>query len=167
MRLKKALGLLFVVAPLSAALSIISAGSASAATLGVTGTCGDTMTMSVAGLGAPIITTITIPDTNSADVWTLSATEQEFRADTGAPFGNPFPVSKNEFTTPLSFNSAGTGFTAVADIENLSGMTSEISYTATRTSPAQTCTNHGFWTDPATGPGPVAQNPTGAPGIPG
>jgi hypothetical protein len=125
------------------------------------------MTFSVAGLGVANITTITIPDTNSADVWTLTVTQREFDAVTGAPFGNPFPVTKNEFTTPLSFNSAHTGFTAIADIENLSGLTSEISYTATRTSPAQTCTNHGFWTDPTTGPGPVAQNPTGAPGIAG
>jgi hypothetical protein len=165
MHLNRKLALLLVAAPLGAALSIVSTGVASASTLSVTGSCGDVMTFSVAGLGATNVTTITIPDANSADVWTLTATEQEFDAVTGAPFGTPFPVTKNEFTTPLSFNSAGTGFTAVADIENLSGKTTEISYTAT--SSAQTCTNHGFWTDPTTGPGPAPENPTGAPGIPG
>jgi hypothetical protein len=122
------------------------------------------MTFSVAGLGAANVTTITIPDTNSADVWTVTTTQREFDAVTGAPFGTPFPVSKNEFTTPFTFNAAHTGFTANADVENLSGLTTEISYTAT--SGALTCTNHGYWTDPSAGPGPAPQNPTAAPGIP-
>jgi hypothetical protein len=209
MHLKQRLGLLFVVALLGAALSLISTATASAAvpscggcdgggggtsggggddgggggtsgggggtppptpvSLSVFGSCTDVMTFTLTGLGSTNVTTISIPDANSTDVWSITATEQEFDAVTGAPFGDPFPVTKNEFVKPLAFNTAaGTGFTATADIENLSGKTTEISYTATRTSPVgQTCTNHGFWTDPTTGPGPAPQNPTGAPGIPG
>lgn len=201
--LKRRIGLLFVITLLGAALSIASAGFASASggggssggsggssggsggsggsgsggggggggtvtdpTLSITGSCNDVMTLEGGQLGAPINVTITIPDSNSSDVWTFSATEQQLDAVTGAAFGDPFPLTPAEVGR-LTFNAAGNDFRSTGVMANSGGLTHEITYTATRTSPTPlTCTNTGFWTNPGTDFGPTAQNPTSFPGAP-
>ena len=189
MRLKRRLSLLLVIALIGAALSIISAGTASASggssggggtsggsgsgggggsapaggTVSVTGSCGDVMTLSVGHLGDPIAVHITIPSSNSAETWTFTATQQEYDSVTGGRFGNPFPVPKTTLPA-LAFSSTAHGFTTSGVTANSTALTHGISYTATRTSPSpQTCTNQGFWTNPSAGPGPTPQNPTGRP----
>lgn len=140
-------------------------GSAPAGgTLSVTGSCGDVMVLSVGHLGDPIALHITVPSSNSAEVWNFTASQREFRAVGGAPFGDPFPLPKTTLPA-LTFNATANGFVTSGVTENLSGLTQQITYTATRTSPSPlTCTNTGFWTDPSVGPGPDPSNPTSRPG---
>jgi hypothetical protein len=121
------------------------------------------MTLETDTLGAPISISITIPDTNSADVWSFSATEQQYDAVTGGRFGNPFTLVKVALPA-LTFDATAGGFTSVGGTGNSTGLTHGISYTATRTSPTpETCTNEGFWTNPSTTAGPTPENPTGRP----
>ena len=173
MQLKHRSGRLVVIALVSAALSVLSAGfaatGAAAATdpsIGVTGSCGDVMTLEGGQLGAPINVTITIPDSNASDVWSFTATEQQYDAVTGAAFGDPFPLVPGELSR-LSFDSTGSQFTSTGVISNSPGLTHGISYTATRTSPTpETCTSQAFWTNPGDNYGPTPENPTSFPGAP-
>jgi uncharacterized repeat protein (TIGR02059 family) len=121
-----------------------------------------TMTTGVA-FGDPFVIVITIPDANSADVWNLAATQQQYDAVTGGRVGDPFPVEKTTLPA-LKFDATVGGFTTTGPIENTTDRTHGVSYVATRTGSApETCTNGGFWTNPGTSDGPVAQNPTGRP----
>ncbi len=124
------------------------------------------MTLEGGQLSAPINVTITIPDSNPSDVWTFTATEQQYDAVTGAAFGSPFPMVPTELAR-LAFDATGNDFSSTGVVPNTSGLTHGITYTATRTSPTPlTCTNVGFWTNPGTTSGPTAENPTSFPGAP-
>jgi hypothetical protein len=121
------------------------------------------MTLEGGQLGLPINVTITIPSANASDVWTFTATEQQYDAVTGAPFQDPFPLPRQTLPA-LTFNAAGNDVTTAGVVANSGDLTHGVSYTATRTSPTPlTCTNVGFWTNPGTTFGPTAQNPTGRP----
>jgi hypothetical protein len=134
----------------------------SGGSLSTTGSCGDVLHLSVDQFADPIAVSITIPSTNASDSWSFVAVQQEYNAVTGGRFGNPF-IMPRQWLPPLTFT-AGTGFTTSGVLADATGLTTEVSYTATRTSPTpETCTNLGFWTNPGNSAGPVAQNPTGRP----
>jgi hypothetical protein len=132
-----------------------------------TGNCGDQMRLRVRNTGDTIELDITIPAADPAEVWSLSATQQNFGAVTGGRLGNPINLSPGVLP-PLAFNPAEGGFVTAGDVANTDNLTHEISYTATRSAPTpNTCTNKGFWTNPSgTGTGPAAQNPGGRPDSP-
>jgi hypothetical protein len=129
------------------------------------GPCGDILDMRVRVVGDPITLTITIPSNDPAEVWSLSATQQDYGALTGGRLGSPVTLSPGGVLPALAFNAAEGGFTTTADFDNADNLTHGFSYVATRTSPTLlTCSNQGFWTNPAGADGgPVAQNPAARP----
>jgi hypothetical protein len=135
--------------------------------LSTTGNCGDQMRLRVRNTGDTIELDITIPSADPTEVWSFSATQQDFGAVTGGRLGDPISLTPGVLP-PLAFNSAEGGFATAGDVANTDNLTQGISYTATRSSPtALTCTNKGFWTNPSgTSFGPAAQNPTGRPDSP-
>jgi hypothetical protein len=132
-----------------------------------TGTCGDQMRLRVRDTGVEIELDIAIPSIDPTEVWSFSATQQDYGAVTGGRHGDP--VSLTPGTLPaLVYNATEGGFVSSGSVANLDNNTREISYTATRTSPSPaTCTNHGFWTNPfGSSFGPAGENPTGRPDSP-
>lgn len=166
MKLRRKLAMLAAMAIVGTSLTLLSAGTASAAgngTLTVTGPCGDILTLRERVVGT-IIVTITIPSTDPSEVWSLTAQQQEYGAVTGGRIGNPVNLVPSPLP-PLAFSPAEGGFTTTANFTDTSGFTHGWSYVATRTSPTPlTCASQGFWTNPGNGvAGPVAANPVGKP----
>jgi flagellar associated repeat protein len=134
--------------------SAVAAGGGGGTRLQVTGSCGDILDLREQTIGT-ITVTITIPSSDSTEVWSLAAQQQEYGPVTGGREGNPINLVPNPLP-PLAFSPAEGGFTTTADFANQPGFTHGWSYTATRTSPTPvTCTNRGFWTNPGTGTEPV------------
>jgi hypothetical protein len=159
---------------MAAALAVATVGTVTAATpalaaggtgrIQTIGNCGDILDMRVRVVGQPITLTVTVPSNDPAEVWSLSATQQDYGALTGGRLGSPITLSPGVLP-PLAFNAAEGGFTTTVDVDNADNLTHGFSYVATRTSPTPlTCTNQGFWTNPAGADGgPVAQNPAARP----
>lgn len=135
--------------------------------LETTGTCGDNMRLRVRNTGVVIELDITIPSIDPTEVWSLSASDQQYGADTGGRHGSPINLVPNPLPQPV-YDAVEGGFVSSADIANTDNATTGISYTATRTAPSPiTCTNQGFWTNPfGSSFGPASQNPTGRPDSP-
>ncbi|HEX3647002.1 MAG TPA: hypothetical protein VHV49_01165, partial [Pseudonocardiaceae bacterium] len=128
------------------------------------GTCGDQLTLRIKTVGGPLDVAIAIPSADPTEVWTISATEQDYDAVTGGRIGNPVDMVGSGIMPPLAFTTAEGGFSTEGFFTILPGRTAGFSYTATRSVPTPvTCTNTGYWTAPAGSPGPVAQNPAGKP----
>lgn len=139
-------------------------GGGDVARLQSTGNCGDILDMRLKTAGGPITLNITVPSADASEVWTLTATEQEYSATTGGRVGPAVSMVPSAMP-PLAFSPAEGGFTTTADVVNAAGFTHGWSYVATRISPTPlTCRNQGFWTNPGgTSEGPVAANPAGRP----
>ncbi|HEX5115394.1 MAG TPA: SwmB domain-containing protein [Pseudonocardiaceae bacterium] len=134
------------------------------ARLRLSGTCGDQLTMRIQQAGDPLNIDIVIPSADPSEVWTLTATEQDYNAVTGGRVGNPVDLIAGGILPPPAFTTTEGGFDTTGDFPDTPDLTHGFSYTATRTSPTPlTCTNQGFWTSPAGSQGPTAQNPTGRP----
>jgi hypothetical protein len=169
MKLRRKISLVIAMALAGATVGIV-AGAAPALAAGkpgqleVVGSCGDLLDMRVRVPGQPIGLTVTIPSNDPAEVWSLTATQQEYGALTGGRVGSPINLTPNPLP-PLAFSPAEGGFTTTADIDNTDNTTHGFSYVATRTSPTPlTCASQGFWTNPAgASEGPTAQNPTARP----
>ena len=159
---------------MAATLAVATIGTVTAATpalaaggtgrLLIYGNCGDILRLQVRVVGGPRIVTITIPSTDPAEVWSLTATQQEYGAVTGGRLGSPINLVPTPLP-PLGFLPAEGGFSTTANFYIPDNLTQGFSYVATRTSPTPlTCTNQGFWTNPpgADG-GPAAQNPAARP----
>lgn len=133
------------------------------ARLRVTGSCGDLLDMRLKQTGDPLTLDVTIPSADPSEVWTLTATEQDYDAVTGGRIGNP--VNLVPTTLPaLAFTTTEGGFDSTGTFPDTAGRTHGFTYTATRTSPTPiTCTNQGFWTAPTGSQGPTADNPAGKP----
>ena len=169
MKLRRKISLVVAVALTGATVGTVAAAAPALAAgkpgqLEVVGNCGDLLDLLVRAAGDPIGLTITIPSNDSAEVWNLTATEQNYGALTGGRLGSPINLVPNPLP-PLAFSPAEGGFTTTADIDNTDNLTHGFSYVATRTSPTPlTCHAEGFWTNPAgTDFGPAAQNPTARP----
>ena len=169
MKLRRKISLVVAVALTGATVGTVAAAAPALAAgkpgqLEVVGNCGDLLDLLVRAAGDPIGLTITIPSNDSAEVWNLTATEQNYGALTGGRLGSPVNLVPNPLP-PLAFSPAEGGFTTTADIDNTDNLTHGFSYVATRTSPTPlTCHAEGFWTNPAgTDFGPAAQNPTARP----
>jgi len=168
MKLRRRISLLVVGALAAATLALASASPALAAgRISSTGNCGDLLDMRVKNVGDDIDVGITIPSIDPTEVWSLSASDQQYGAVTGGRQGDPVNLVPNPLPQPV-YDAAEGGFVSSADIANTDNATTGISYTATRTSPSPiTCTNPAFWTNPAgSGFGPPSQNPTGRPDSP-
>jgi hypothetical protein len=139
-------------------------GQGGGSRLRVTGACGDVLEERVKQTGDPMTLTFTIPSADPTEVWSLTATQQDYNAVTGGRIGAPISLTPNPLP-PLAFSSSEGGFTTTGEVPNTGGVTLGFSYTATRTSPAPlTCTNQAYWTNPSDGAvGPIAANPTGRP----
>jgi hypothetical protein len=166
MMLRRKLAMLAVMAIVGTSLTLVSAGTASAAgpgSLEVVGPCGDLLDLRERVLGT-IIVTITLPSTDANETWTLTAQQQEYGPVTGGREGNPVNLVPSPLP-PLAFSPAEGGFTTTANFTDTPGFTHGWSYTATRTSPTPlTCSSQAFWTNPGNGAaGPVAANPVGKP----
>ena len=122
------------------------------------------MRLRVRNTGDTIELSITIPAADPAEVWSLTATQQDYGAVTGGRLGSPINLVPNPLP-PLAFSAAEGGFNTAGNVANTDNLTHGISYTATRSSPTpNTCTNQGFWTNPAgASTGPAPQNPSGRP----
>jgi len=122
------------------------------------------MRLRVRNTGDTIELSITIPAADPAEVWSLTATQQDYGAVTGGRLGSPINLVPNPLP-PLAFSAAEGGFNTAGNVANTDNLTHGISYTATRSSPTpNTCTNKGFWTNPAgASTGPAPQNPSGRP----
>jgi hypothetical protein len=194
MILRRRLGLCALAALLGMAISTASVGIASASTLSPrstspdcggcggggggggggdiarlrpTGTCGDQLDMRLRQVGDPLDIGITIPSADPSEVWTITATEQNYGVTTGGRIGDPIDLIGSGLLPPLTFNTTEGGFSTEGNVPNTSGVTHGFSYVATRTSPTPiTCTNTGYWTTPSGSQGPTAQNPTGKPDTP-
>ncbi len=167
MKLRRILGAVAALAIVGTSLTMITAGTASAAgrpnALIVTGPCGDLLTF-VERVSGTLIFTITIPSSDANEVWSLTATRQEYNPVTGGRVGAPINLVPTP-VPPLAFSPAEGGFTTTANFTDTPGATHGFSYVATRTAPTpETCVSQGFWTNPGNGVvGPVAQNPVGKP----
>ncbi len=168
MKLRK-ISLMVAVALAAATVGTVAAATPALAAGGTgriqtIGNCGDILDMRVRVVGDPITLTVTIPSNDPAEVWSLTATQQDYGALTGGRLGSPINLVPSPLP-PLAFNPAEGGFTTTADFDNTDNLTHGFSYVATRTSPTPlTCTNQGFWTNPAGADGgPAAQNPTARP----
>jgi hypothetical protein len=169
MKLGRKISLLAAVALSAATVGTVSMAAPALAAgkpgqLEVVGSCGDLLDMRVRVPGQPIGLTVTVPSNDPAEVWNLTATQQEYGALTGGRLGSPINLVPNPLP-PMAFNPAEGGFTTTANIDNTDNLTHGFSYVATRTSPTPlTCTNQGFWTNPAgASEGPTAENPTARP----
>jgi Putative flagellar system-associated repeat len=171
MNLKRKLGLLFGVALLGTTLTTGNAfasggpgggGGGTDVRLRVTGPCGDILELRERVAGT-LIVTVTIPSADASEVWSLTAQQQEYNPVTGGREGNPIDLVPNPLP-PLAFSPAEGGFTTTANFVDTPGFTHGFSYVATRTSPTPiTCATQGFWTNPGSVAGPVAENPNGKP----
>ena len=169
MNLRRKAGLVAAVALAAATFGTVAAATPALAAGGtgrllINGNCGDILRLQVRVVGGPLIVTITIPSTDPTEVWSLTATQQEYGAVTGGRLGSPINLVPTPLP-PLSFLPAEGGFSTTANFDNPDNLTHGFSYVATRTSPTPlTCTNQGFWTNPpgADG-GPAAQNPAARP----
>ncbi|HEX3589985.1 MAG TPA: hypothetical protein VHV74_10145 [Pseudonocardiaceae bacterium] len=133
------------------------------ARLRINGSCGDILDMRLKVAGDPLTLTITIPSADPTEVWSLTATEQDYDAVTGGRIGNPVNLVPTTLPAP-AFSTAEGGFSTTGTFPDTEGRTHGFSYTATRTSPTPlTCTNQGFWTAPTGSQGPTAANPSGKP----
>ena len=168
MKLRK-IGLMMAVALAVATIGTVTAATPALAAGGtgrllINGNCGDILRLQVRVVGGPLIVTITIPSTDPAEVWSLTATQQAYGAVTGGRLGSPINLVPSPLP-PLGFLPAEGGFSTTANFDNPDNLTHGFSYVATRTSPTPlTCTNQGFWTNPpgADG-GPAAENPAARP----
>ncbi|HEY1570497.1 MAG TPA: SwmB domain-containing protein [Pseudonocardiaceae bacterium] len=166
MKLRRKIGILAVAAVVGTGLAVMSVGTASAAgrpnALIVTGPCGDLLTF-VERVQGTLIVDINLPTTDPNEVWTLTAQEQDYNAVTGGRVGNPVNLVPNPLP-PVAFQPAEGGFDSTANFTDAPGLTHGYSYTATRTLPTpETCSSQGFWTHPASVPGPTGENPTARP----
>jgi hypothetical protein len=126
------------------------------------GTCGDVLTLTALTAGDPLTVNIAIPG-DSSEVWTFTATDQEYGAVTGGRSGDPIELDGTTLPA-LALNDNGIGLSSTGTITDTAGLTHGISYTATRTSPSpMTCTNVAYWTHPSTTPGPTPENPAARP----
>lgn len=142
-------------------------GGGDIARLRPVGSCGDQLDMRLRQVGDPLDIGITIPSADPSEVWTITATEQDYSAVTGGRIGNPVDLMGSGALPPLTFNTTEGGFSTEGNFPNTSGLTHGFSYTATRTSPTHlTCTNVGYWTTPSGSTGPTSQNPGGRPDTP-
>ncbi|HEX5121495.1 MAG TPA: SwmB domain-containing protein [Pseudonocardiaceae bacterium] len=165
MKVRRKLGIL--VLAVVAAGTVATAGTASAAgnpaRLRLTGQCGEFLDLTERTAGT-LIVTLTVPSADPSEVWSLTASEQQYGAVTGARLGAPVTITPNPLP-PLAFLPAEGGFSTTANFDDQPGLTHGFIYTATRTSPTPlTCSNEGFWTNPGNGGLPPApQNPAGRP----
>jgi hypothetical protein len=127
------------------------------------GDCGDVLTLQAGqAAGDPLALTIALPSNDPTEVWTISAVQQELGAGTGGRIGDP--VAVDAMLAPLTFNVTTNQFLTSGSLTDTAGLTHEISYTATRTSPAPlTCTNLAYWTHPNGSAGPTPENPAARP----
>jgi hypothetical protein len=168
MKLRRKLGVLAVAAVAAASLAAVAtAGTAAAAgnpaRLRLTGLCGEFLDLTERTAGT-LIVTLTIPSADPSEVWTLTASEQQYGAVTGSRLGSPVTITPSPLPA-LAFLPAEGGFSTTGNFNDAPGLTHGIIYTATRTSPTPlTCSNEGYWTNPGNGVSPPApQNPAGRP----
>jgi hypothetical protein len=167
MKLRKILGAVAALVVVGTSLTMITAGTASAAgrpnALIVTGPCGDLLTF-VERVPGTLIYTVTIPSSDANEVWSFTSQQQEYNPVTGGRIGAPINLVPSP-VPPLAFSPAERGFTTTANFTDTPGFTHGFSYVATRTAPTpETCVNQGFFTNPGNGvAGPVPSNPVGKP----
>jgi hypothetical protein len=168
MKFRRKLGVLAVAAIAAASLAAVAtAGTASAAgnpaRLRLTGQCGEFLDLTERTAGT-LIVTLTVPSADPSEVWSLTASEQQYGAVTGSRLGSPVSITPNPLP-PMAFLPAEGGFSTTGNFDDPPGLTHGFIYTATRTSPTPlTCSNEGFWTNPGGGVSPPAtQNPVGRP----
>lgn len=126
------------------------------------GDCGDVLSLQAGQAGDPLAMTIALPSNDPTEVWTISAVQQEYGAATGGRTGDPTALDGT--LSPLTFDATTNQFITSGDVTDPAGLTHEISYTATRTSPSPlTCTNLAYWTHPNSTAGPTPENPTARP----
>jgi hypothetical protein len=167
MKLRRKLGILAVAALAAASVAVATTGTASAAgnpaRLRLTGQCGEFLDFTERTAGT-LIVTLTIPSADPSEVWSLTASEQNYGPVTGGRIGNPVSISPTPLP-PLAFLPAEGGFSTTANFTDTPGVTQGFIYSATRTSPTPlTCSNEGFWTNPGNGVSPpTPENPAGRP----
>jgi hypothetical protein len=165
MKLRK-ISLMVAVALAAATVGTVAAATPALAAgrISVTGSCGNLLDMRVRVVGQPITLTVTVPSNDPTEVWSLSATQQDYGALTGGRLGSPITLSPGVLP-PMAFNPVEGGFTTTVDVDNADNLTHGFSYVATRTLPTPlTCSAQGFWTNPAgTDEGPAPQNPIARP----
>ncbi|HEY1575324.1 MAG TPA: hypothetical protein VGG05_28620, partial [Pseudonocardiaceae bacterium] len=157
--MRRRLGLCALAALLGMAISTASVGIASASTLSPrstspdcggcggggggggggdiarlrpTGTCGDQLDMRLRQVGDPLDIGITIPSADPSEVWTITATEQNYGVTTGGRIGDPIDLIGSGLLPPLTFNTTEGGFSTEGNVPNTSGVTHGFSYVATR-----------------------------------
>jgi flagellar associated repeat protein len=170
MKLRRKLGILAVAVVAVASVAVATEGTASAAgnpaRLRLTGTCGEFLDL-IERTAGTLIVTLTLPSADPSEVWSLTASEQEYSAVTGGRIGDPINITPNPLPA-LAFSTVEGGFTTTANFTDTPGFTHGFIYTATRTSPTPlTCSNEGFWTNPGNGTVPPSPlNPVGKPDTP-
>jgi flagellar associated repeat protein len=166
MRLRRKLGTMAVLALVAgSSMTLISATAASAANkpgLEVIDNCGGLFDFKERVAGT-LIVTITEGSTDANEVWSLTATQQEFNVVTGGREGAAINLIPNPLP-PLAFSPAEGGFSTTANIIDTPNSTHGFTYTATRTSPSLlTCSATGYWTDHNGSVTPDPLNPTQKP----
>ena len=86
------------------------------------------MRLRVRNTGDTIELDITIPSADPTEVWSFSATQQDFGAVTGGRLGDPISLTPGVLP-PLAFNPAEGGFATAGDVANTDNLTQGISYT--------------------------------------